>query len=209
MRKKIVVSGVISLVIGALLFTYGFFAPPWETVIDTTEPIQSGYYNRFWFELRFGMSIHSEYTTSDDVEFLVLDSRNFELFEAGEDFDEIYYFLGKSQTYTFNAPKDDTFNILLLNLGDNDVSCSLKISREASWARSIAFGGIIMSAIGLIELIAGLILKPKMLEAYVGAKPKDKCENCKYYLMPECPRQYEGDSELHREQAPCEKFSAR
>jgi len=165
MRKKIVVGGVIVLVIGALLFVYGFFSPPREALVDDTDTIPSGYYSYYWFEVPFGMSVHSDYTTSGEVEFCVLDSHNFELFETGEDFDEIYYFIGKSQAHTFHAPKHDTFYIVLTNYGDNDVSASVKISAEVSWARFIYFGGIGLSAIGFIGLIAGLILKPKMVEA--------------------------------------------
>ena len=165
MRKKIVVGGVIVLVVGALLFIYGFFSPPRETKVDTTDTIPAGYYHAYWGEVPIGMSVHTEYTTSGEVEFLVLDSHNFELFEAGEDFDEIYHFTGKSQAHTFHAPKDDTYYVALTNLGYNDVSVSLKISAEVSWARFIYFGGIGLGAIGFIGLIVGLILKPKMVEA--------------------------------------------
>lgn len=165
MRKKIVVGGVIVLVVGALLFVYGFFFPPRETIVDTAETIDIGHYYGYWFEVPIGMSIRSEYATSDDVEFYVLDSDNFELFDAGESCDEIYYSVGESQVHTFHAPKDDTYYVLLCNLGDNNVSASLKITREVSWARFIYFGGIGLSAIGFIGLIAGLLLKPKMVEA--------------------------------------------
>jgi len=165
MRKKIVVGGAIVLVIGALLFVYGFFFPPRETVVDTTETIPVGYYSGYWFEVPIGMSIRSEYTTSGAVEFYVLDSHNYELFDAGEDCQNIYYSVGESQVHTFHAPKDDTYYVFLSNLGDSDVSASLKVSREVSWARFIYFGGGVLSAIGFIGLIAGLILKPKMVEA--------------------------------------------
>ena len=165
MRKKIVVGGVIVLVVGALLFIYGFFSPPREALVDDTDIIPSGYYLWYSFEVPLGMSVHSEYTTSHEVEFCVLDSHNYELFEAELDFNEIYYFIGKSQAHTFHAPKDDTFYVILNNYGDNDVSASVKVSAEVSWARFIYFGGIGLSAIGFIGLIAGLILKPKMVEA--------------------------------------------
>ena len=92
MRKKIVVSGIIVLVIGALLFIYGFFSPPREALVDDTDTIPSGYYLAYSFEVPFGMSVHSEYTTSHEVEFCILDSNNYELFEAESDFNEIYYF---------------------------------------------------------------------------------------------------------------------
>jgi hypothetical protein len=164
LRKKIVIGGVIVLVVGALLFVYGFFLPPRETVVDTTETIQASHYSGYWFEVPIGMSIYSEYAASNEVEFYVLDSHNFELFDAGEDCEEIYYSVGKSNVHTFHAPKDDTYYVVLCNLGDSDVSASLKISREVSWARLIWFGGIGLSAIGFIGLIAGLILKPKMVE---------------------------------------------
>ncbi len=165
MRKKIVVSGLIVLVVGALLFIYGFFFPPRESLVDDTDTIPSGYYRYYWFEVPFGMSVHSEYTTSGEVEFCVLDSHNFELFEAEEDFDDIYLFYGKSLSHTFHAPKEDTYYVVLSNSGYDDVSASVEISAEVSWARLIYFGGIGLSAIGFIGLIAGLILKPKMVEA--------------------------------------------
>ncbi len=164
LRRKIVVGGAILLVLGALLFVYGFFSPPREALVDDTDTIPSGYYLGYSFEVPFGMSVHSEYTTSHEVEFCVLDSHNFELFEAESDFDEIYYFLGKSQSHTFHAPKDDIFYVILSNYGDNDVSASVRVSAEVSWARLIYFGGIGLGAIGFIGLIAGLILKPKMVE---------------------------------------------
>lgn len=164
LRRKIVVGGAILLVVGALLFVYGFFSPPRETKVDTTDTIPAGYYYGFSFEIPFGMSVHSEYTTSGEVEFCVLDSHNFELFEDGEDCSEIYSFTGTSQSHTFHAPKKDTYYVVLTNLGYNDVSSSLKISAEVSWARYIYFGGIGLGAIGFIGLIAGLILKPKMVE---------------------------------------------
>jgi hypothetical protein len=164
MRKKIVIGGIVVLVVGALLFIYGFFFPPRETLIDTTESIPSGYYYYFWFEVPTGMSIHSEYTTSREVEFCVLNSHNYELFEAEEDFDDIYFFYGKSLSHTFHAPKDDTYYVVLSNSGYDDVSASVEISAEVSWARFIYFGGIGLSGIGFISLIAGLILKPKIVE---------------------------------------------
>ena len=165
MRKKIVVVGVIVLVLGALLAIYGFFSPPRETIVDDTDTIPSGYYSAYWDEVPFGMSVHTKYTASDEVEFLVLNSHNFELFDAVEDYDAIYDSWGKSQSHTFHAPKDDTYYIALCNFEDQTVSVSVKISREVSWARFIWLGGIGLSVIGFIGLIAGLILKPKMVEA--------------------------------------------
>ena len=40
----------------------------------------------------------------------------------------------------------------------------MKISREVSWARYIYFGGVGLSAIGFLSLIAGLILRPRIAE---------------------------------------------
>ncbi|MFX0117441.1 MAG: hypothetical protein ACFFB3_23035 [Candidatus Hodarchaeota archaeon] len=164
LRKTIAVGSLVVLVVGALLFIYGFFSPPREALVDDTDTIPSGYYFGYSFEVPFGMSVHSEYTASHEVEFCVLDSHNFELREAESDFNDIYSFIGKSQSHTFHAPKDDIFYVILTNYGDNDVSTSLRVSAEVSWARFIYFGGIGLGAIGFIGLIAGLVLKPKMVE---------------------------------------------
>ncbi|MCW4052687.1 MAG: hypothetical protein NWE78_05730, partial [Candidatus Bathyarchaeota archaeon] len=122
-------------------------------------------YSGFWLEVPTGMSIHSEYTASDEVEFCVLDSHNFELYNAGEPCNEIYYSIGSSQIHTFHAPKDDTYYLLLYNFGVNHMSASLVISRGVSWARFIYFGGIGLSAIGFIGMIVGFLIRPKMVEA--------------------------------------------
>ena len=40
------------------------------------------------------------------------------------------------------------------------------------------------------------------------APPGMKCGDCRYYLKPECPRNYSGDAELWRRQDPCGVFQS-
>lgn len=168
MRRKFVIGGVIVLLVGVLLFIYAFFFPPRESIVNTTVTIPAGHYQWFAVGVPFGMSTYSEYTASDDVEFIILDSHNYGLFEAEKDWDKIeetiYYFFGRSEAHMFHAPKDDTYYFILNNFGDNDVSASVKILGGVSWARLVYFGGIGISAIGFISLIIGVVLKPKIVE---------------------------------------------
>lgn len=172
-RKHTVVGGIILLVVGALLFVYGFSSSFWLTIHDTTKTIQVGQYLHLNVpRVDRGMRVHSEYAASDEVSLYIFDEHNFELFQSFVQYnlqlfyDEIYHFSGRSQSYTFSAPKDDTYHIVLINFEDNDVSASVKILTDRPGILGlIYFFAFILSVGGLATLIGGLVLKPKMKEA--------------------------------------------
>jgi len=173
MRKKKIVSGIIVLVIGVLLIIYADNpSPQLRTVFDDTDTIPDNWYWRFKNVVESGVVVHSEYSTSDEVEFFILDSENFELFlkkyKEGEKytfFRAIYHSFGKSESHTFRAPKDDSYYAILLNDGDNDVSASFKQFEETySVSAPTALFVIILLPVGFIVLIVGLIQKPKTAE---------------------------------------------
>lgn len=164
MRKKIVVGGTILLFIGILLLVYGSFFPPRETLLNHRDIIESGIYRYYWVTVPSGESVHLEYSTFDEVEFLVLDSQNFELLEAHENFSPIFLSSGRSKSYALRAPKDDRYYVVLLNSGYSTVSSLVKISREVSGLSSVWLAGLGLSVIGFTGVMVGLTLKQKIAE---------------------------------------------
>jgi hypothetical protein len=168
-----VVGGVIFLALGASLFIYGTYAsPPLRTVFDDNKVIQANWYWRFENGVQPGVQVCSEYSTSDEVEFFIVDSENFELFlkkyKEGEKytvFKAIYHAVGTSDTYTFRAPKEDTYYAILMNAGDTPVSASFKQTEEMYYVMGgIGILSLVFLPIGFILLIGGLIQKPKKAE---------------------------------------------
>jgi hypothetical protein len=173
MRKKTVIAGIIILVIGASLFIYLDYAPSfWRTSFDDSDTILESWYWRFENFVDSGEEVISEYTASDEIEFFVLDSENFELFleryKEGERytfFSAIYHSVGISDSYTFRAPKDDTYYAILMNDGDQPVTASFKQLEESYTILGVTgFSSIICFIIGAVALIGGLIQKPKNAE---------------------------------------------
>ena len=162
LRKEVVVGGALVLVVGTLLLMYGFLFPPLETLLDDMDTIQSDMYRYYWVRVPSGGSVHAQYTTSDEVEFHVFDSHNFELFATYADCDEMYAYIGRSKSYTFRAPEDDRYYFVLMNIGYGPVNSFVKLSREPSWTMFIWIGGVSIFVIGFVGLIVGLTLKSKM-----------------------------------------------
>ncbi len=158
--------------IGASLFIYVNYAPvPLRTAFDDWEVIPANYYWRFENEVDFGVNVCSEYSASEEIEFFILDSENFnsflEKYKEGERytfFSAIYHSFGASDSFTFRAPRDDIYYTILLNDGDTDVSASFKQLEEAyTILGGIAFGSLVFLAIGIVALIIGLLQKSKPL----------------------------------------------
>lgn len=174
MRKSNVIGGIIFLAIGASLFIYATYAsPPLRTVFDKEDEILLA--NSYWFfenSVNSGVKVYSEYSTSDEVEFFVLDSENFELFlkkyEEGERYTAffgIYHSFGNSDSFTFRAPRGDTYYTILLNEGEKEVSVLFKQLEEMYYVMDGASAiSLIFLPIGFILLITGLIQKPKTVE---------------------------------------------
>jgi len=173
MIKISVIGGIIFLAIGASLFIYATYASlPLRTVFDDSGIIQANWYWRFENGVKSGVKVYSEYSTSDEIEFFVLDSENFELFlkkyKEGERytfFTAIYHSFGKSDSHTFRASRGDTYYTILVNDGEKEVSASFKQLEEMYYTMD-AVGAIsfVFLLIGFIGLIAGLIQKPKTVE---------------------------------------------
>jgi hypothetical protein len=170
MRKKIVMVGIIFLAIGASLFIYADYAPSaWRTTFDDSDTILASWYWRFENGVDSGKEVISEYNASDEIEFFVLDSENFELFleryKEGERytyFSAIYHSIGTSDSYTFSAPKDDMYYAILMNDGDHPVTASFKQLEESYTILGvIGFSSIICLIIGVLALIVGLVQKRK------------------------------------------------
>ena len=174
MRKVNVICGIIFLAIGASLFLYSTYtSSPLRTVFDDQYTIDANSYHYFMNNVaKSGIEVYSEYSASDEVEFFVLDSENFELFrnkyKEGELFTTffgIYPSFGNSDSYTFYAPNVDEYYAVLLNDGDNDVNASFKQLEEDYFLKDTT-GGIsfFFLLIGFIALIIGIIQKPKTVE---------------------------------------------
>jgi len=168
MRKKVVIAGITCLVIGALLFLYGFYSTFWLTMQDTTKTIPSDkFYMLNMPGVESGMKVHSEYTASNEVRFYILDESNYNKFEMFLSdgtltfFQFVYHSEGESESHTFRAPKDDTYYIVLC--GDNDVSVTVKILTERIWINGMIYfiALFLFVPIGFIVLIVGLVQKPK------------------------------------------------
>jgi len=173
MIKSNVIGGIIFLAIGASFFIYNAYAfPPLRTAFDKDRIIHANSYWRFENGVKSGRKVYSEYSTSDEIEFFILDSENFELFlkkyKEGERyifFSAIYHSFGNSDSYTFRAPKDDTYYTILLNDGDNDVSASFKqLERMYYIVNAAGVLSLFLVLGGFIALIVGLIQKPKTVE---------------------------------------------
>jgi hypothetical protein len=188
MRKRTVIGGVIFLVLGASLFIYAtYVSPPLRTVFDDYNVIQANWYWRFENGVQSGVQVCSEYSTSDEVEFFIVDSENFELFlkkyKEGEKytvFNAIYHAVGTSDSYTFRAPRGDTYYAILMNAGDTPVSASFKQTEEMYYVvGGIGMVSLVFLPIGFILLIVGLVQKPKT------AKPPKTTEHNETSLMHE------------------------
>ena len=173
MIKVSLIGGIIFLIIGASLFIYTSYAsPPMRTVFDKDKILHSNSYWLFENSVNSGVKLCSEYSTSDEVEFFVLDSENFDLFlekyDEGEEytvFFGIYHSFGTSDSYTFRAAKSDTYYTILLNEKDEDMNFSFKQYEEMGYIfDALRVGSFLFSLIGLIGIIAGLIQKPKNVE---------------------------------------------
>jgi hypothetical protein len=115
------------------------------------------------------MKVHSEYTASSVVSFRILDEYNYTNFKllAIEGkfafYDYLYSFEGESGSYTFSAPKDDTYYVVFY--GEDDVSVTVKIVTERLWITS---GLMIVSTFfipfGVISIIFGLVPKRPEIE---------------------------------------------
>jgi len=164
LRKKIVITGVIVIVIGVLLFAYGFFFPPRDIVVDTEVTIKPEYYHYYWILAEVGQSLRFSFSSTDIVDFYVMDGENFELADAGKAFDEIHYFAGGESSYSFHAPKTNKYYFVVNNSGENDVTVLMMLIAEKAYSRYIYFAGIGLGLVGIIGTIAGSILKPKVVE---------------------------------------------
>ena len=168
MRKTIVIIGVIIIVIGVVLFAYGFFFPPRDVVVDTEVTLKPEYYQAYWIQTEVGQSVLYSFSSSDSVEFVVFDSENFALWDAGSVCQEIHYFEGIKKSYSFHAPKTDKYYFVVTNWGEDDVTVSMILWGEKSYSRYIYIAGVGLSAVGIIITIAGIILKPKVVEEKVS-----------------------------------------
>ena len=172
MRKKLVTCGIIFVVVGVSLFFYGFNSTFWLTFWDTSENIPIGKY--LWLNLpgvETGMRVHSEYTASSEVRFYILDENNFVKFETFleerilTDHQFIHDSVGESESYTFSATKDDTYYIVLIGSGEDDVMVTVEILTERTWIKGlIYFLALLIGGLGLGCIIGGLIHKPKKEE---------------------------------------------
>jgi len=162
-RKKIVVLGIIFIVVAVIFFFYGSNSTFWRERVRT-ETIPN---DQFWWlnvpGVEYGMKVHSEYTASNDVRFYILDESNYTNFEAllseGKFtvFQFVYSSEGASDSYTFTAPKDDTYNIVFIGSGDYDVSITVKILTERVWiTSSLMLGSAFFIPFGVLSIIFGL-----------------------------------------------------
>jgi hypothetical protein len=109
------------------------------------------------------MKVHFEYTASNDVGFYILDEYNYTNFEAflsegkATVFQFVYNSEGASDSYTFTAPKDDTYNVVFIGSGDYDVSVTVKILKERAWiTSSLMLGSAFFIPFGALSIIFGL-----------------------------------------------------
>ena len=171
--KKLVVGGIIVLAIGASLYIYSTYtSSPLRTVFDDWYIIDANSYHLFMNNVaKSGIEVYSEYSASDDIEFFILDSEEYELFvekykEGGRFtiFYAIYRSFGNSDSYTF-YPSTGEYYEILLNEGDNDVSASFKQLEEYYFIKDTTGGiSLILLPIGFFVLIVGLIQKTRTLE---------------------------------------------
>ena len=164
MRIKIVITGVIIIAVGVLLFAYGFFFPPRDTVVDTQVTIKPEYYQAYYILAEVGQSLMFSFSCTEPVALVVLDSENWHLWDAGENFHEIYFYVGTELSYSFHATKTDEYYFAVTNMGGNDVTVSCMLTAEKSYSRYIYFVGIGLGVVGVISTIAGLVLKPRVAE---------------------------------------------
>lgn len=153
------------------MFFYGFNSTFWLTRLDTTETIPT---DKFYVVNLPGVEtdvrVHSEYTASNEIIFYILDEYNYYKLETflknriWTDYQFIHHSVGESESYTFSAPKYDTYYIVLFGSGDNDVSVAVKILIERVWIKGMlyVFALLIFVPIGLVGIIGGLRAKPKV-----------------------------------------------
>ncbi len=162
-KKKIVVLGIIFIIVAAIFFFYGSNSTFWyERVRTETLPN-----DQFWWlnvpGVEYGMKVHYEYTASNEVRFYILDESNFNDFEAFlregtfTVFQFVYNSEGESDSYTFTAPKDDTYYVVFIGSGDYDVSVTVKILKERVWiTSSLMLSSAFFIPFGILSIIFGL-----------------------------------------------------
>lgn len=172
MLKFVVVAGIIFFVVGASSFIYSTFSSyTLTTVFDDRDILDAYSYHMYMNNVvKPGNEVYSEYSASDDIEFFILDSENYELFvekyKKGEQpiFYAIYRSFGNSDSYTFN-PSAGEYYAILLNDGDNDVSFSFKQLEEYYFVKDTTLAvSLLLIPFGFFFLIGGLIQKPKKVE---------------------------------------------
>jgi len=128
-------------------------------------------YRTFSNHVYSGVQVYSEYSASDDLEFFVLDSENFEVFSKRYGEGEysfliaLYHSFGKSDSYTFRATNDDTYYAVLVNAADYEVIASFEQNEEAYYiVGAIGFFSLFFLLIGILIIIVGLTQKSKSVE---------------------------------------------
>jgi hypothetical protein len=161
-RKNVVGFGIIFIVVGIILFFYASNSTFWLEGWNTSETVPN---DKAWIlnipGVEYGMKVHSEYTASDMVSFRIFDEYNYNQFEllAFEGklavYDYIHSSKGESGSYTFSAPKDDTYYVVFS--GDYDVNVTVKILTERVWiTQSLMIASAFFIPFGVISTIFGL-----------------------------------------------------
>jgi hypothetical protein len=175
MRKVAVVFGIILLVVGIVFLALHFLYTPWHAGHNTTITLSPGdghMYSVLGFET---YKVRCEYNASGEVMFFVFNEDNYESFidfwenkNLASHYLTIYYSNGTSDSYTFVAPRDDTYVMLLGRSSgkEGSVSVSVKMQNESRAYREMFYvGGIGFTVLGSVTLVGGLILKPKEKKA--------------------------------------------
>ena len=171
-RKNVVVLGIILVVVGVILFFYVSNSTFWLEMWNETITIPSDKFLHLNVPgVEYGMKVYSEYTASNEVRFYLLDESNYNSYKAFlkegmfTGFLFVYNSEGASDSYTFTAPKDDTYYVVFFGSGDYDVSVTVKILTERVWiTRSLMIASAFFIPFGVISIIFGLVPKRPEIE---------------------------------------------
>ena len=161
MRKSLLIVGLVLAVVGAsLLGISGFKFYSYEAHSESVN-IEAEHYCYYWFDVGAETRLEFSFSSSDMVDFVVMDSASYERWEAGESVKVVYLRRNcTSALFAFDTPKDDKYYFVIDNSWGPPVSVSL--TRVVSYGSPVSYAAVVIIAIGAGVALWGVRLKPKI-----------------------------------------------
>jgi len=164
MKKNILIIGLVFVVVGIVLLAFAGLPQTFSYEQESgSDKVEAGYHYYYMFDVPTGRRLEFSFSSNSAVDFLVMDSENYEKAVAGKSFVTIYEQLDTNQaSFAFETPKADKFYFVIDNTGPG--SASWTYTHAVSYGRfsPVSWAGTGLIPVGAVIAFLGVILKPKI-----------------------------------------------